>query len=195
MTVRTMTFRSGCTALFVAALVAGANGFMASSPSKAVTSEIGTELHSAMPPIKDIPYGESSRSYRRTVYSHDDWKKHRSPDRFSYYLGAMLNSGVYKNLGREVAVTTAVATFVCGWNAIFGEYQDLQGALHAGIMSDSVIPAIGLPLTPFNLASPSLGLLLGTRAMFRKTTHSSCVASFALSHLIFVCSIPHQYLL
>jgi hypothetical protein len=168
----TMTFRSGCTTLFVATLVATANGFTSPSPSKSLTSRVektelnvdqtGWDSFAKMPPIKDISYGEESRQYRRTVYSHDDWKKHRSPDRFSYYIAAIFNSGVYKNLGREVIATTTIAAFVCAWNVVFGEYQDLQGALHAGIMSGTIVPALGLPLTPFTLASPSLGLLLGT---------------------------------
>ena len=115
-----------------------------------------------MPPVKDIPYGEQSRMYRRTVYSHDDWKKHRSPDRFQYYVSALFNSGVYKNIGREVAVTVAVATVVCAWGALFGEYQDISGAKHVGPLANNIIPVLGLPLTPFTLASPSLGLLLGT---------------------------------
>jgi hypothetical protein len=95
------------------------------------------------------------------VYSHDDWKKHRSADRFYYYLGAIFSSGVYKNLGREVTATTAVAAFVCLWNALTGEYQDLDSVKHAGVLAEYLLPVLGLPLAPFTLASPSLGLLLG----------------------------------
>jgi hypothetical protein len=160
------------TALLVAALfIAGTNGFVAPSPSKVATSRIGTELYivertgfdsfANARPIKDVSYGEESRQYRRTVYSHDDWVKHRSPDRFIYYLGAMVSSGVYKNLGREVTLTTAVAAFVCLWNALTGEYQDLDGVKHAGVLAETLIPMLTLPLAPFTLASPSLGLLLG----------------------------------
>jgi predicted membrane chloride channel (bestrophin family) len=112
-------------------------------------------------PIKDIPYGEESGQYRRTVYSHDDWKKHRSADRFLYYLGALFNSGVYKNLGRRVTATTSVAAFLCLWNALTGEYQDLERVKHAGVLSTYLLPVLGMPLVPFTLASPSLGLLLG----------------------------------
>ena len=156
-------------ALLISALVASANAFMAPQPSKVNT---GTELNvdqtgwdsfSKMPPIKDISYGEESRQYRRTVYSHDDWKKHRSPDRFTYYLAAVFNSGVYRNLGREVVATTAIAGFVLGWNCLFGEYQDLASITHPGILKNDIIPILGLPLNPFTLASPSLGLLLGKK--------------------------------
>ena len=157
-----MTCRSVLSSLLIGALAAGTNGFMVPS-SQAASSQVGTNLYmSSMPPTKDIPYGEVSRQFRRTVYSHDDWKKHRSQDRFGYYLSALLKSGVYKNIGREVAVTTSVATFIWFWNLFFKEYQDFSGTWHTGVFANSIIPALGMPLTPFTLASPSLGLLLGT---------------------------------
>jgi hypothetical protein len=46
--------------------------------------------------VTEIPYGEESRKYRRTVYSHDDWVKHRSPDRFWKTLKTTTKSGIYK---------------------------------------------------------------------------------------------------
>jgi len=109
--------------------------------------------------IKDIPYGEQSRPYRRTVYSHDDWVKHRSQDRFFYYIIAMLKSGVYKNIVREVFVTTFVAISVFGFNIAATGYTDLAGVQHGPLVEG--LQNIRLPLTPFTLASPSLGLLLG----------------------------------
>ena len=111
--------------------------------------------------IKDISYGEDSRKYRRTVYTHDDWKKHRSQDRFVYYLAAMFKSGVYRNLVGEVGIATAVASFICFWNCFAGDYQDLLSVQHAGIFKDTLLPVLQLPLVPFTLASSSLGLLLG----------------------------------
>jgi hypothetical protein len=53
----------------------------------------------ASPPdtaTKDIPYGETSRQFRRTVYTHDDWVKHRSPNRFVKNLFTIVSSGIYK---------------------------------------------------------------------------------------------------
>jgi hypothetical protein len=178
-------------AFLVAALMAGSvNGFQSPASSKRVTNPISandklvnggvstpapsTELQMSdttstgwdsfanSRPIKDISYGEGSRKYRRTVYSHDDWRKHRSPDRFLYYISAIWSSGVYKNLAREVIFTTTIAAAVCGYNALVGDYQDLASVKHAGIFSGGMLPVIGLPLAPFTLASPSLGLLLGT---------------------------------
>lgn len=173
--------RFSFSAFLVAALMAaGANGFMvpasknsmikptttdkkAVSPSELQMSDTGTgwDSFANARPIKDISYGEGSRKYRRTVYSHDDWKKHRSPDRFLYYISAIWSSGVYKNLAREVIATTGIAAFVCIYNILVGEYQDISGVTHAGILANTMLPVIGLPLAPFTLASPSLGLLLG----------------------------------
>jgi len=51
-----------------------------------------------LPPegITDIPYGEESRKFRRTVYTHDDWVKHRNPNRFFKNLRTTTTSGIYK---------------------------------------------------------------------------------------------------
>jgi hypothetical protein len=105
-------------------------------------------------------YGEESREYRRTVYTHEDWVKHRSPDRFTRNLASFASSGIYKSLFREVVATTTAASFIVVWNMIFGQYVDLQGVTQDGLMHDSVIPALSLPLSVFTLSSPSLGLLL-----------------------------------
>ena len=70
----------------------------------------------------------------------------------------MFNSGVYKSLGREVLSTTAIATFLVVFNALTGGYTDFDGVQHEAIISS--LPQLALPLTPFTLLSPSLGLLL-----------------------------------
>ena len=115
-------------------------------------------------PLVPIPGGEAQRKYRRTVYSHDDWKKHRSPDRFLYYVQAIFKSGVYKNLGREVAATTFISAFCVVFNAYTGGFTDFAGVQHAPIVGN--LPTLTLPILPFTLASPSLGLLL----VFRTNT-------------------------
>jgi hypothetical protein len=120
-----------------------------------------TKFPPALPPIKDISYGEESRKYRRTVYTHDDWVKHRNPDRFLYYLRSLFVSGVYKNVGREVLFTTLIAAFVVLWNGLLTGFTGLMGVKHAPILSSKLWPLLALPMTPFTLSSPSLGLLLG----------------------------------
>jgi uncharacterized protein YceK len=75
-----------------------------------------TELYAANGPpdtaTKDIPYGEISRQYRRTVYTHDDWVKHRSPNRFIKNLFTIFNSGVYKVRTVYVYVYVYVALYL-----------------------------------------------------------------------------------
>jgi putative membrane protein len=110
--------------------------------------------------VVDVPSGEEQRKFRRTVYTHDDWVKHRSQDRFYFYLSAMFKSGVYKNLGREVGYTVAIATFICAYNALVGGYTDPFGGDHAAILGGPIFKQITLPLTAFTLTSPALGLLL-----------------------------------
>lgn len=128
---------------------------------------VGTELYDntkqppAIPSPKSITYGEESRKYRRTVYSHDDWVKHRSPDRFIRNILTSTSSGVYKNVGREIVWTVGIACFIFGWNMLAGGYQDLDGVQHDALLSGPFVTKVSLPLTPFTLASPSLGLLLG----------------------------------
>jgi len=111
-------------------------------------------------------YGEGSRKYRRTVYTHKEWTRHRSPDRFARNIGSLLNSGIYKSIGKEVLATTAVATFVCCWNALAGGYVDFNGVAHDALIQTRFGAVVGLPLTPFTVLNSSLGLLL----VFRTNT-------------------------
>jgi len=115
---------------------------------------------------KDIPYGETSRQFRRTVYTHEDWVKHRSSDRFIRNLFSIVNSGIYKNVGREVASTTSIATLVFFWNILTVGYDDFNQIHHLPLINSYYIPGLTLPMAPFTLASGSLGLLL----VFRTNT-------------------------
>ena len=156
--------------LFAALLVLQTSAFapvLSPSYSRPIYDVIGqrrrttTSLYMG-PPTPNIvlqeTYGEGSRKYRRTVYTHNEWVKHRSSDRFIRNLSSMFNSGVYKSLAKEVLATAGVATFIVVWNALTGGYTDLDGVQHAGIIN--FLPMLTLPLTPFTLLSPSLGLLL-----------------------------------
>ena len=137
-----------------------------SSSSSSYFTSTGWDSFEKMKRITDMPSGEGQRKFRRTVYSHDDWKKHRSQDRFIFYLLAIFNSGVYKNLGREVFMVSLVAVFVCIYNAIVGGYIDWNGISQDAIIQNQFFPKLGLPLASFTLTSPSLGLLLGTYILY-----------------------------
>jgi len=106
-------------------------------------------------------YGEGSRKYRRTVYTHEQWVKHRSSDRFVNNLRTMFRSGIYKQVGREVFLTVSIAVSVCVWNALVGGYEDFGGAMHDPVIQESWAIKVGMPMDVFNILSPSLGLLLG----------------------------------
>jgi hypothetical protein len=108
---------------------------------------------------------ELARKYRRTVYTHDDWKKHRQEDRFVIYLQSMLKSGVYENAKNEIAVCTFIA-------ALVGGYTGLGGMAHPAPFPGQVL---GLPMTAFTLTGSSLGLLLST--FIAKVPCESCFIS------------------
>jgi len=148
-------------------------------------------------PATDL-YGEGSRKYRRTVYTHDQWVKHRSPDRFVNNLSTLFNSGIYKNVGKEVFATTSVAVFVWAWNMLVGGYQDLAGVAHDPIIQGEWAKVVGLPLQPFTVVNSSLGLLLGKIALFIiAIVFMIAIESFSryLKILLSRCSIPHQLFL
>jgi hypothetical protein len=111
-------------------------------------------------PATDL-YGEGSRKFRRTVYTHKEWVKHRSPDRFINNISTLFNSGIYKNVGKEVAATVSVAIFVWAWNLLVGGYQDFAGVSHDPVIQAEWAKVLGLPLQPFTVLTPSKGLLLG----------------------------------
>jgi len=142
-----------------AVLVATLTGVAAFAPSAKPGARTALSMG---PPTEGAPAvemsGEGSRKYRRTVYTHDNWVQHRSSDRFGKNLKTLFSSGIYKNIGNEIFATCAIATFVWSWNLLTGGYQDFSGVMHDPILTG--ITQVGLPLTPFTILSPSLGLLL-----------------------------------
>ena len=79
-----------------AAFVPPAGKTSSSLNSLVASQQAKDPLYILPPDATDIPYGEESRKFRRTVYTHDDWIKHRSPDRFFKTLRTTTTSGIYK---------------------------------------------------------------------------------------------------
>ena len=105
-----------------------------------------------------VPYGEESRKYRRDVFGHEDWIKHRRSDRFIYNLKTIFTSGIWRQLLGEITAASSIALFVCVWNqCLSAGYTDLEGMKQAAFAN---LPLLKLPALPFTLSSPSLGLLL-----------------------------------
>lgn len=121
-------------------------------------------IRAATAQLGKVPYGEQSRKYRRTIFTHRDWVDHRSSSsRIFDNLQSMFFSGVVRQLRPQVTAVTAVAALVTFWNVgilgtaishpeIFADYELMEyfPTLHA----------IALPTVPFTLSSPALGLLL-----------------------------------
>ena len=131
------------------------------------TRLLGTTKYPPIIPMpRRISYGEESRKYRRTIYTHDDWIKHRAPNRFFNRALSIFTSGIYANIKVPVFCVTSIAVLTVLWNAMVGQWTGLRGVKHAGILASSCIPTAGLPMAPFTLSSASLGLLL----VFRTNT-------------------------
>jgi putative membrane protein len=96
-----------------------------------------------------VPYGEISRQYRQTVFSHSNWVKHRSSDRFLSNLSSIVLSGIVRQLWSEIIVVAAVAFFVVLWNGYA-----------ASFLPTPFQRQLRLPSLPFTLSSSALGLLL-----------------------------------
>jgi len=88
-------------------------------------------------------YAEESRKFRRTVYMHDEWTKHRSSERFIINLRTISKSGVAQALSPELSFITATAVFCVLANALLTGYQDFDGVMHASPLES--IALVSLP--------------------------------------------------
>jgi len=110
-------------------------------------------------PAPEQTYGETSRKYRRTFYTHNDWLNHRSDDRFMRLVLSAADSGVVRQLSTAVGFVVGTAAFVVLWNALLVEgYVDFSGLHHAALLPN--LQLMELPYEPFTLSTPALGLLL-----------------------------------
>jgi putative membrane protein len=150
------------TSLFL--LLVPASAFTSKSTGASISTELSassTREPDSFETRKKLEYGEESRRYRRTVYTHDDWVIHRSPDRFYKNIITTTSSGIYKNVARETLAIVGVSVLVILWNMATGGYTDLNGIQQDAFIQNTFLPTISVPLTPFTMSSPFLGYLLG----------------------------------
>mmetsp|Transcript_62773 Transcript_62773/g.107781 ORF Transcript_62773/g.107781 Transcript_62773/m.107781 type:complete len:404 (-) Transcript_62773:329-1540(-) len=107
-----------------------------------------------------VPYGEESRQYRRTVYTQDDWLKHRSSTRLWKNLRGTFTSGVVRSLIFEVSMVSGIALLIVAVNCVLGGFLDLSNVYHSPLLPGLGSFMLQLPALPFTLSSPALGLLL-----------------------------------
>jgi len=107
--------------------------------------------------LGQVPYGETSRQYRRDVFRYNDWVAHRSSSsRIVNNLQSMFFSGVVRQLRPQMMAVASVAVLVLTWNWIVTN----SASLPLPIPSNIELPVLALPTLPFTLSSPALGLLL-----------------------------------
>ena len=111
-------------------------------------------------------YPEQSRSFRRTVYGHNEWVKHRDTSRFFRNFASTLDSGVVRSLYTEILAVTFVACFIVGANMLIAGYDDLSGIHHAAPYPIWLVKDFSLPAFPFSISMGALSLLL----VFRTNT-------------------------
>lgn len=107
-------------------------------------------------------FAEKSRKFRRTVFTHEDWVRHRSSDRFWRNLVTTLDSGIARNLRKEQGFLLGATVAVILANCITGQYQGLDGVMYDGplkVIGDTIGP-ISLPNAAFSTGLPALSLLL-----------------------------------
>merc|ERR1719390_203636 len=111
-------------------------------------------------------YSEAARPYRRSVFFHENWVKHRSKDRYRTEMATFFDSGVIRSLSSEILGVTGIAAAVVAINMLIGGYDDLSMVHHAAPYPIPFLPDFSLPALPFQIAMPALSLLL----VFRTNT-------------------------
>merc|ERR1719310_2657558 len=111
-------------------------------------------------------YSEAARPYRRSVFFHENWVKHRSKDRYRTEMATFFDSGVIRSLSTEILGVTGIAAAVVAINMLIGGYDDLSMVHHAAPFPVPLMKALSLPALPFSIAMPALSLLL----VFRTNT-------------------------
>ena len=125
---------------------------------------------------QDESYSERGRQWRRTVFMHDDWVRHRSSNRFVRNMRTLGSSGINQALSKELTFVTLDAVFVVLINALFAGYQDFSGVVHPGPLH---MPALMLPALPFTILMPALSLLLVFRTKPLPQKQGPCEARAA----------------
>ncbi|KAH7283266.1 hypothetical protein KP509_35G069400 [Ceratopteris richardii] len=90
---------------------------------------------------------EDDMVYRKTIYDHEDWNRHRCNRRHMRHMLAIATSRVVAGLLPPVVRLTMVASVIVLYNIFLTGYFPCVGILHVSSL-------------PFQLAAPALALLL-----------------------------------
>ena len=92
-------------------------------------------------------YSEDQRKDRRTVFMHDDWKRHRSPTRFFRNIKTWPSSGINQALRRSSIVT---ASPFCRARHMFLYIQGLGVSCTRTARFSTAYQSLSLPALPFS---------------------------------------------
>ena len=105
-------------------------------------------------------YAERRRKLRRDYYTHENWLRARSKNRFTGTIAKMIESGVVRQLYDEVLSIGILSTLVCLWNLVcVTGWEGIRRKYHAPLFHH--LPLVKLPLEPFTISASALSLLLG----------------------------------
>ncbi|PNW76754.1 hypothetical protein CHLRE_11g474700v5 [Chlamydomonas reinhardtii] len=95
-------------------------------------------------------YKEGSRHARRMTFTFDDWKRHRSSNRYLYHLKTLTESGIVRGIWAPVA-----------WVTLFTAVVATLNVAHGAAMLPPWVPAMPqIAIEPVQLTSIALSLLL-----------------------------------
>jgi len=120
--------------------------------------EFGTVTKDKRETTEGSEYIEATRQYRRSVYMHSEWIKHRSTEQFFDQISSIFESGVLRARYKEIQVVSAFAAFLFAWNIVAGGYTDFDMVKQPPLIPH--LPVLQAPLSLFQLTAPTLGLLL-----------------------------------
>ncbi|GLC46904.1 hypothetical protein PLESTB_001282500 [Pleodorina starrii] len=95
-------------------------------------------------------FKEDSRQARRMTFTFDDWKRHRSGNRYLYHLKTLSESGIVRGIAAPVLFVTAFTAVVAALNL----------AHAASLLPGWVPPLPQIAIEPVQLTSIALSLLL-----------------------------------
>jgi hypothetical protein len=90
---------------------------------------------------------ESNRKFRRTVFDKQNWRRHRSSNRYFQELRNMPKSVILRGLGVQTLVVTLFSLFIVSYNTLV-ELKKFPFPM----------PVLSFPALPFALTSSSLGM-------------------------------------
>lgn len=115
----------------------------------------GLQIRCAAPPqTKELEYydadKELSRKYRQTVFTHEDWFKHRSTSRYKRHIAGLLESRIVRGLAFPLGTVVTVSALLTVYEALRESGQLPPWCFRLALDTAQ----------PFNLTSFALSLLL-----------------------------------